>query len=129
MRLMILSLSIALLATTPVFADTGDGMVLPEIPMLDEQGSVDLLTALVVTTVVAQNCDGVEVSEAALALIDGSARILSDRFQLDPPQYNEMFLHPAYGVLSRDGGCAQEAANIQPLLDQLIGWGGAVGTD
>lgn len=98
-------------------------VVLPQIPQLNEQDSVDLLTGLVLATVVSQNCEGFGITDAEYDLLNGSAAILAARFQLDPPTYNQMFLHPAYGVLSREGGCAEEGPRIQPLIDRLIGWG------
>mgnify|MGYP000867173269 FL=1 len=118
--------TLVLLMGTPVIADEHSGVVLPEIPILSEQDSVDLLTGLVVANVVSQNCEGFEISDAEWELLNGSAAILAQRFQLDPPQYNEMFLHPAYGVLSRDDGCSDEGPLIQPLIERLIGWGAAL---
>lgn len=116
----------ALLIAAPAFAAEDSPVVLPEIPMLNEQDSVDLLTGLVVANVVSQNCEGFEISDAEWELLNGSAAILAARFQLDPPQYNEMFLHPAFGVLNREGGCAEEGPRIQPLIQRLIDWGGAL---
>jgi len=107
------------LTASPSFADTG----LPDIPHLSETDSVDLLTDLAVANVISQNCAGFEITDAEYDLLNGASGILSTRFRLDPPTYNEMFLHPAYGVLAEEDGCAVEGPKIQALIDRLIGWG------
>jgi len=100
---------------------------LPDIPELNAEDSEMLLRDLVVANVVSQNCDGFAISDMEWELLNGSASILSARFHLDPPQFNELFLHPAYGVLAQDDGCATEGPQIQPLIDRLIEWGGSLG--
>ena len=115
---------VALLSAGPALAD--GAVQLPEIPELGTEASVELLTRLVVANVVSQNCEGFAISEAEYDLLAGSAGIIADRFQLDPAQYNQMFLHPAYGILSSEGGCAEEGPDIAVLLEQLGEWGGVV---
>lgn len=114
--------TLLILTATPMAAET----ILPEIPQLSEEDSAALLTDLAVASVVSQNCDGFAITDAEYDLLSGASGILSARFQLDPPTYNEMFLHPAYGVLADEDGCAQEGPQIQSLIDRLIGWGAAL---
>lgn len=115
---------IAVLAASPALTD--GAITLPDIPSMTRDETADLLSALVVASVAAQNCEGFAISEAERALLSDSAGILAARFELDPPQYNALFLHPAYSTMTQEGACEQEGPRISPLIEQLIGWGGSV---
>lgn len=115
---------IAILATTPALAETA--IQVPDIPSMTEEETADLLTQLAVASVVAQNCDRFAISDAEAELLTASAGVLTARFEMDPAQYNEFFLHPAYDVLNRDDGCAEEGPSVSRLILKLIAWGGSV---
>ncbi len=119
-----LFLALALTAS-PVLADGGVKVQLPDPGQIAGAASADFLMALVMANVVGMNCEGFILTDGEWALITGTADRVSEALQIDTGTYDDQFYGPAFAALDQPGTCGAEGPKIAPLIGRLKSMGGS----
>jgi hypothetical protein len=100
---------------------------LPEAGALKAAESPEFLLALVNAMVAGEHCEGFEVSPEELALLTATVPVVVADMGIDTETYDLEYNGRSFADIFIDETCPRDGPKVRPMLDQLIGMGGAAG--
>ena len=126
MKPLLASATVALMLTTPTFADGKIYVALPDLSGVTGAAAQTMLREIVLANVISSNCADFSVTDEEWSLLTDSADILAhEQLGLSTGTYDSQYYDPAFSALDKPDACTTQGPNVQPMIEHLVALGGS----